>query len=159
MTMTRGVPRIFGNPRKWTVNGTVPDPEIWRRIELYHIAPLLELWRETGIVLMPSRGSCYRPISWELMRKRSGNSLHCFPGSSKGAIDLVREDGFDIVTILDHLALFSPWRRICYYQNHSFVHADYGDRSGVEVIRRQLFVCDDDRSSWVFKSWLPETRL
>jgi hypothetical protein len=149
-------PPQYQTPEAWIISGPLPERSVWDRIEAHHVRPLCTLFHVTGVPLVPSGRSCYRPRSYELQRGRSGSSLHTFPGSSRGACDLVRADGVGVSSALDLLIVRGPWRRICHYPRNGFVHVDYGDANGVICERRQLFTCAGGSAPWRFVRWLPE---
>ena len=157
--MTSKEPEVYSNPRGWQIDQGWPPPIVWEVILQYHIRPLVTHYHSTGIALVPSRGSCYRPVAWEQIKGRSGMSLHTFRVGTRGAIDLVRSDGVDVATELDWLIEESPYRRICFYPLERFIHADYGDHDGQLCDRRQLYEAPNRQGDWKFRSWLPETRL
>lgn len=154
--MMQPEPKQYAQPEAWAINGQSPPPDVWHRILQWHIRPVVSIYYAHGIPLVPSRGSCYRPKEWEEAKGRSGWSLHTFPGRSRGACDLVRADGLEIITALDLLVEEGPWRRICLYPSDQFIHVDYGDQAGAPCARRQLFECAGGREPWQFRSWLAE---
>lgn len=146
-------------PRYWTtVDGDMPL-DVWCRIGFHHVLPLRDLQRRTGVMLFPSLRSGYRSVEWEKAKGRSGSSLHTFPGSSRGAVDLVVWDGTPVRHVVDLLVEYGAWRRICLYSGKGFIHVDYGDQSGVPAARRQLFEGLGSDGKWQFRSFLAEPRV
>ena len=154
--MATQLPAHFSDPHLWTIDSMYPSRSVWDRIFSHYVTPLIEYYQASGIALIPNRGSCYRSPAHELTRGRSGNSLHCFPALSSGACDLVRLDGLPIATVLDDLCLDLPFRRIAFYPNNHFVHVDYGDRGGVQLLHKQLFTCSSITAEWVHQSNGPQ---
>jgi hypothetical protein len=149
-------PTPYTDPKAWVITGELPPPDVWPRIERYHVRPLTTLWHAHGIALVPSGGSCYRPVEWEKAKGRSGGSLHTFPPGSRGACDLVLADGADIIGVMDHIIDSLPYRRLCYYPGHNFVHADYGDQDGQAAATRSMWIADGPGARWRRLYRLPE---
>lgn len=144
--------------QSWSV---VPEPIpalIAPLVIRHHMQPVIRLSEDHGVQLECSRGSCYRPVKWEKAHRRSGGSLHTFPPGSRGACDLVTTDGPSIIHYIDLLVEYGPWRRICYYPGHAFVHVDYGDHGGELAERRQLFSATGPGQAWRLQSYLAEIR-
>lgn len=163
------LPQQFDDPRAWCIDGQLPPPEIWAIIATFYVRPLESLAVAHGIAVVPSGGSCYRPVSWEHAKGRSGNSLHTFRAGTWGACDLVRADGGDVAHLLDVIALEGPWRRVCWYPGvrdrrgpggyrARFIHVDFGDHDGQLSKRRELFECRGPHQPWIFRSHLPEVK-
>lgn len=133
---------------KWCIEDRPCSPEVWDRVVIFHLVPLLIFEECTGITLVPSRRSCYRSRAWELSHKRPGSSLHTFPAGSRGACDLVRADGKPITECTDEIVRWLPHRRIALYPRNGFAHVDYGDRSGLLNQRRTLWHCSSPTAAW-----------
>lgn len=167
MVKTFHLPDQFDNPRAWCIDGQLPPPEILAIIAMFYVRPLESLSIAHRIAVVPSKGSCYRPVSWEHMKGRSGNSLHTFRAGTWGACDLVRADGGDVAHLLDVIALEGPWRRVCWYPGvkdktrasgyrDRFIHVDFGDHDGQLCKRRELYEAKGPGLPWKFKSHMPE---
>lgn len=163
------LPQQYNDPRAWCIDGQLPPPEIWAVIATFYVRPLEGLALRHRIAVVPSGGSCYRPVSWELAKGRSGNSLHTFRAGTWGACDLVRADGGDVAHLLDVIALEGPWRRVCWYPGvrdqrwpggyrARFIHVDFGDHDGQLSKRRELYECRGPHQPWIFRSHLPEVK-
>lgn len=149
-------PAAYDDPTAWHVNrGRIP-PEIWGLVRDHYIIPITTFYYTTGIRLVPSQNSVYRPLDHEHTRGRTGLSLHCFPAGTKGAADLTLEDGSPVIHILDQVIDALPFRRICLYPNHNFIHVDYGGPGVRSGQRRSLWQCTSVRGQWVRMSWLAE---
>lgn len=73
-----------------------------------------------------SKKSGFRPVWWERLMKRSGNSEHCFKG--KGAVDLTcSPEKFQELYRL--LVEESSFTRICLYPDKMFIHCDFKESS------------------------------
>lgn len=120
-----------------------------------YIIPLQTHWYLRGIALVPSAHSVYRPIPYEHSRGRSGNSLHTFPPGTRGAADLTMRDGSHVMHVIDQIVEELPFRRICLYKAHNFVHVDYGEKGRRSGERRSLWEAVGPGSVWVRRSWLP----
>lgn len=149
-------PPQYSDPHAWTITGALAPPDVWERILKFHCTPLHTLWISKLVQVVPSGGSCFRSVEWEKSKGRSGSSLHTFPAGSRGACDLVLADGADIIGVMDHLIEDLPYRRLCYYPGHNFVHADYGDQDGKAAPRRTMWIADGPHARWRKLYYLPE---
>lgn len=154
--MARIEPWQYNDPHAWAIDQKRPPQAVWDRILKYHVTPVVNLFHATGVALVPSMGSCYRPVEYERAQGRSGSSLHTFPAHSKGACDLVLSGQLDVIRHMDLVIESLPYRRLCYYPGHGFVHGDYGDQDGTPAARRSMWIADGPGSTWRRLYWLPE---
>jgi hypothetical protein len=149
-------PEAYNNPALWTITGELPPPHVWPVILNNYIRPLTSLFYSEDIALVPSMGSCYRSPEYELLKGRSGRSLHCFPTGTRGACDITTFDKSPIIHIIDVVIDQLPFRRICVYPNNNFIHVDYGEGAGRSGDRRSLWKCDGPTRQWQLQSYLAE---
>lgn len=148
------VPTAYTDPLAWSITGEPLPPYVWDIVRASYIAPLRELLRVHGVALVPSvapgavSGSCYRSPTYEKSKGRSGSSLHCFPGGSLGACDLVMMGG-GVVTpsAIAVLRAASPFMRVCHYPKNGFVHVDYGG-PGVTRVGRNFYTASAPAAAW-----------
>ena len=154
--MSTKEPAEYTDPTAWTITRELPPPDLWPVIRDAYILPLQTLWYLEGIALIPSLHSCYRPKWYERSKGRSGNSLHCFPAGTLGACDITLADGAPVIHVLDRVIEELPFRRICVYRGHNFLHVDYGEQGRRSGDRRSLWECATITGQWVRRSDLPE---
>lgn len=152
--MERQEPTAYTDPTAWSITGSLPPPEVWPVIRDAYIIPLQTFWYSSGIALVPSAHSVYRPIQYEHSRGRSGRSLHTFPAGTLGAADITTLDGTPVIHVIDRVIEELPFRRICLYRSNNFIHVDYGDHGARSGDRRSLWECAEPRAPWQFRSWL-----
>lgn len=150
------LPACYADPVAWSITGEPLPLHVWDIVRANYIAPLRELLRVHGVALVPSiapgavSGSCYRPPAYEKRKGRSGSSLHCFPGGSLGACDLVMMGGGVITpAALAALRTSSPFMRVCYYPRNGFAHVDYGG-PGVTRVGRGFYNCVSPAAAWQY---------
>jgi hypothetical protein len=154
--MEKTEPAAYSDPTAWHVNrGRIP-PEIWELVREHYVRPITSFYYATGIRLVPSLNSVYRPQDHEIERGRSGSSLHCFPPGTKGAADLTLEGGGPVIHVLDRVIDELPFRRICVYPEHNFLHVDYGEPGRRSGDRRSLWQSASLGGPWIRMSWLAE---
>lgn len=152
-------PKEWNDPRAWHIQGADLPAYVWDIVSACYI-PALRMVRDAcGLVLVPSRprgsagGSCYRPQEYERTRGRSGSSLHCFPGGSLGACDLVRAGQLPLtLTDVDKLRAKArpvPFARMCWYPANGFVHVDYMG-PGVTRRGRGFYTASGPAAPWVY---------
>lgn len=116
-----------------------PEPipvHIADAIYLHHLIPLNNVNKKVGAWV--SLKSCYRPISYELSKKRTGESLHTFK-DGKGACDIAADNLDELLKVLIRE---TKYMRFAVYP--TFIHCDYASNE------RQLFTSDSN-SNWTFK--------
>lgn len=148
-------PEAYGDRSEWSVIEGGPPDALWPVIVAAYVDPLRELWRKTGIAMVPSARSCYRPADYEISRGRAGNSLHTFPPGSLGACDIRRLDGGQIEEVIDTVIEGTPFRRIALYPGQGFIHVDYGGDRLRSGSRRSLWLCRGPLQRWEYMSPLP----
>lgn len=149
-------PKEWTEPKAWHIQGGVPPGYVWDIVTACYV-PVLQMVRDAcGLVLVPSRpcgaagGSCYRPPEYEKIGGRSGSSLHCFPGGSLGACDLVRAGQLPLTLAdVDKLRELVPFARLCWYPNNGFVHVDYMG-PGVTRRGRGFYTASGPARPWVY---------
>jgi len=129
-------------------------PAIWSRVQRFYVEPLRAFGLLSGVWLVPSGRSCYRPVEYERTRGRSGRSQHTFPPGSRGACDLVRADGGSMAEVLPAIRASLPFPSVAWYPANGFVHVDYLRRKNRPG--RSLYLCASPVSVWRFSLTLPE---
>jgi len=128
---------------EFVIGDSLLPKKVADKILLYHLLPLQKVRDEIGIPVYPSQNSCYRPVSWEKARGRSGNSQHTFKGM--GACDVTCSN-FQMHKdkLLDLIIKYTSYTRMAVYKG--FIHCDYKPTSDG---KRQLFESGGD-SRWKF---------
>lgn len=143
-------PHEYARTERWCITGQPPPKRIADILQAHYIRPLLRLADETGHLFDVSGGSGYRTREWELSKRRSGNSLHCFPVESLGACDLLPPKGLDIFQAGELLVQHMGFRRVCVYPRNGFIHADYArHKIPGERKRAQRYMCKSPTSDWL----------
>lgn len=113
----------------------------------YHIMPMNAVREMLGKPITASQKAGYRPKHYEIQRGRSGNSQHCFEGTSLGAVDWTCSDPEALLAlILAH----TDYKRVCYYPNNGFIHCDYKETGIDKAGHKRYFECQSPISSWEF---------
>lgn len=135
--------RLYFELSEFVITGETIPVDVANKIIHYHMLPLNDVRAHLGRAIWPSQNSCYRPVSWEKKRGRSGRSQHCFLG--KGAVDLTWSG--DIDELLHALIEFTDYTRMAiYYDNRRpFIHCDYKSDDG----KRYIFKSTPN-SKWTF---------
>lgn len=128
---------------EFNISGKPIPQDIADKILEHHILPMQSVRDELDYSMTASENSGYRSKEWELSKKRSGTSQHCF--IEKGAVDWTCEDFADnkdefLKAIIKH----TPYTRMAIYSG--FIHCDY---KAVPNGRRQVFN-SDAKSNWTF---------
>lgn len=110
------------------------------KILKHHIAIIQPIRTKLGCSIIVSKNSGYRRVEWELARRRSGLSQHCFLSNSLGAADYSCNEN-KIEELWEELKK-SKYKRVCYYPENGFIHCDH---KGLEKIN---FECNDGKN-WV----------
>lgn len=147
-------PKEWTRPASWHIQGADLPGYVWDIVQGCYLPALRTVRDATGLQLVPSRpsgaagGSCYRPASYEKIRGRSGSSLHCFPGGSLGACDLVRAGQLPLtLDDVNRIRALVPFARLCWYPNNGFVHVDYFG-PGVTRTGRGFFTASGPAAPW-----------
>lgn len=128
--------------KEFCITGEVPPFEVIDKLWKYHILPMQEVRDELNKPITASSNSGYRPVEWEIIHGRSGNSQHTFKG--KGAVDWTSEDLDELLRLIIELTHYT---RIAVYNN--FIHCDYAAEDG----KRYLFKSDSS-SNWTFEKFV-----
>lgn len=111
---------------------------------LEYIHFLNPIRHESGVPMIVSKRSGYRPKWWEKQKKRSGKSQHTtFTIPHRGAVDLVYQ--WDQFKMVFDAPFFT---RICYYPHENFYHCDRKPTDG----KRLYFECKNPSDGWQFIS-------
>jgi len=124
------------------------------RIDLYHKQALERVEKDSGIDIIVSQNSSWRPYAYELSRGRNGESEHTFGQrkniilGDKGATDITCKNfAQNKDALLQSLIDNTDYIRFAVYNN--FIHADYRD---LHNGKRRLFKVV--RGSWVFDKFI-----
>jgi hypothetical protein len=103
--------------------GPIPQ-DVADKILMHHLIPLARVCQVSGLKLVISKRSGYRPKWYEIKKKRSGDSQHTFEGF--GAVDITcenfQEHKWDLIA---HLNTETQYKRIALYDSKNFIHLDY----------------------------------
>ena len=104
------------------ITGTTLPISVATKLLLYHIIPMNTVREKLGISITASQKSGYRPVKWEKVKGRSGNSQHTFKG--KGAVDWTCQDFINNKNkFLHHIINNTEYTRMAGYDG--FIHCDY----------------------------------
>lgn len=84
----------------------------------HHLPILNDVRDKMNAPVWISKNSGYRSVQWELDHGRSGTSEHTFRGD--GAVDVTARN----MQLLLKYMMESDYKRICYYPEQGFIHAD-----------------------------------
>lgn len=144
---------LFGKNIEWyfdirefcIVDSPIPQ-DVADKIFKYHIIPMNYVRHKFGRPVIVSKRSGYRPREYELSKGRNGNSLHTFSG--EGAADYTHSG--DWAVFLKLMMKHTDYKRICYYPNNNFIHADYAGN------RRLFYTAQSPASSWKYVGTLED---
>jgi hypothetical protein len=124
--------------REFCITDDPISHEVANKIMRYHLLPMQAVRNHMKIPIIVSRRSGYRPVWYEEMKGRSGNSQHTFSG--KGAADYTMSGNWK--EFLLYIAWLTDYTRVCYYPNNNFVHCDYA------ALTPTFFTAQSPAGSW-----------
>ena len=123
---------------EFIIDGVIIPLEVADKIIKHHISIAQPIRDTLGCAIWPSENSGYRSVEWELSHNRSGTSQHCF--IDDGATDWTSGDKFKVDLLWQELKK-SKYKRVCYYPEQGFIHADH---NGDEKVN---FICDSSTNN------------